>query len=227
MHFGPNKSAPHTTSKNIPIFSVYIDPKPLSRGFLFQGVKNVLLAGRKLKAEGIVISQKNNIMENNFSTFLTTFFYSIYVKTKTRTQRRAATREVNIMLDKLFDELRDEGFIYDTDENGLCMSYGEYAAVNQAFEEALLEEVQSYTDFESAADALKDLMDCSDDVRCFFYTEQYEDFDYSIEDDGTIDMWNVPETLKDLFEELKERYDDEHRIEEDEEEYEDWDMDIA
>ena len=36
-------------------------------------------------------------MENNFSTFLTTFFYIIYVKTKTRTQRRAATREAIIM----------------------------------------------------------------------------------------------------------------------------------
>ena len=129
------------------------------------------------------------------------------------------------MLDKLFDELRDEGFIYDTDENGHQMSYGEYAAVNQAFEETLLEEVQSYTDFESAADALKDLMDCSDDVRCFFYAEQYDNFDYYIEEDGTVELYSVPETLKDFFEELKERYEDEHRIEEEEDE--EWDMEIA
>ena len=131
------------------------------------------------------------------------------------------------MLDRLFNDLRDDGFIYDTDENGHQMSYGEYAAINEAFENLLLNEVKSCYDFEEAAETLKDLVDCSDDVRCFFYVEEYEDFDYDIDEDtGTVDMYNVPDTLKEFFEELKEKYDEEHRVYEYEEE-EEWDMEIV
>lgn len=127
------------------------------------------------------------------------------------------------MLDKLFNDLRDDGFIYDTDENGYNMSYGEYAAVNDAFENTLLEEVKSYTGFEEAADKLKELTDCSDDVRIFFNMEEYDNFNYYINDDGTIEMWSVPESLKEFFEELKEEYEEEHRVYENEED-EEWDM---
>lgn len=127
------------------------------------------------------------------------------------------------MLNKLFHELWEDGYIYDTDENGYNMSYGEYAAVNDAFENTLLEEVKSYTDFEEAADKLKELTDCSDDVRIFFNMEEYDNFNYYINDDGTIEMWSVPETLKDFFEGLKEEYEEEHRVYEDEED-EEWDM---
>lgn len=128
------------------------------------------------------------------------------------------------MLDKLFNDLRDDGFIYDTDENGYNMSYGEYAAVNEAFENLLLEEVKSCYDFEEAVEELKNLLDCSDDVRCFFYAEEYEDFDYEIDDEtGTVELYNVPEKLKEFFEELKEEYEEEHRVYENEED-EEWDM---
>ena len=131
------------------------------------------------------------------------------------------------MLDKLFNDLRDDGFIYDTDENGHQMSYGEYAAVNEAFENKLLNELKSCYDFEEAAETLKELTDCSDDVRCFFYIEEYEDFDYEIDEEtGTVDMYNVPETLREHFEDLKERYEDIHRVYEDEED-EEWDIEIA
>lgn len=130
------------------------------------------------------------------------------------------------MLDKLFNELRDAGYIYETNENGRNMSYGEYAAVNAAFENMLLAEVKGCTDFESAAEELKELTDCSDDVRCFFYVEEYEDFDYEIDEDtGTVELYNVPETLREFFEELKEDYEDKHRVYEDEED-EEWEMEM-
>ena len=123
------------------------------------------------------------------------------------------------MLDKLFNELRDAGHIYETNENGRTMSYGEYAAVNTAFENKLLKAVKSCYDFEEAAEELKELVDCSDDVRAFFYVEEYEDFDYEIDEEtGTVDMYNVPEKLKEHFEELKEQYEDLHRVYENEDE---------
>lgn len=129
-------------------------------------------------------------------------------------------REVFIMLDKLFNELWHEGYIYETDENGYNMSYGELIAIQDEFEKTLLDEVKSCTDFESAAETLKDMMCCGDDVRIFFYTEPYDDFDYYIEDDGTVELYNVPETLREFFEELKEDYEDKHRVYEDEEDEE-------
>jgi hypothetical protein len=130
------------------------------------------------------------------------------------------------MLDKFFNELMDDGFIYEVDENGHNMSYGEYAAINQAFEEIVLDEVLSCYELEDAAETLKDLMDCSDDVRCFFYTEEYDSFDYYINDNGTVELYSVPSTLWKHFEDLKERYEEEHYIEEEEEE-EEFDMDYC
>ena len=133
---------------------------------------------------------------------------------------------MDMLLTNLFNDMREEGYIYDEDENGQQMSYGEYAAINTAFEEALLDQLKHYYDFEQAAETLKSIMDgTTDDVRIFFDAESYDNFDYYINDNGTVDMWSVPEKLKDFFEELKERYEEEHYIEEDEDE--EWEMEIA
>lgn len=123
-------------------------------------------------------------------------------------------------LNKLFDELRDDGYIYTEDENGQAMSYGEYAAVNREFEENLLDQILRIGEFEEAADALIDMMDGTiDDVRIFFDSKEYDDFGYNINEDGTVELWSVPETLKEFFDELKEEYEDLHRVYEDEEDY--------
>lgn len=131
------------------------------------------------------------------------------------------------VLDKLFNELWHEDYIYiEPDENGYDMSYGEYAAIQDEFEKTLLNEVLSHHELEDAAEALKDMVCCSDDVRVFFDTEEYDDFDYYIEDDGTVELYSVPSTLKEFFETLKEEYEDQHRVYEDGED-EEWDMEIA
>lgn len=134
------------------------------------------------------------------------------------------TKTMNV-LDQLFYEIWSEGYIYDEDENGHNMSYGEYAAIAAEFEEAVLNQVRFCTDFEDAAETLKDTMNCTDDVRCFFNSEEYDNFDYYINDNGIVEMWSVPSTLKELFEELKEKYEEEHYIE-NEEEDEDMDMEF-
>jgi hypothetical protein len=121
------------------------------------------------------------------------------------------------MLERLFYELIEEGFIYDTDENGLGMSYGEYAAINDEIENTLVNEMLNCDDLETAIETLESLLSCSDDVRLFCYLEEYDEMYCYINDDGSVQLYNVPARLKDFFEELKERYEDEHYQEEDEE----------
>ena len=125
-------------------------------------------------------------------------------------------------LEILFYDLIEEGFIYDEDENGKNMSYGEYAAVGEEIENTLVDEMLSCYDLETAIETLKNLLSCSDDVRMFCCLEEYDEMYCHIDDDGSVELYNVPARLKDFFEELKERYEDEHQ-EEDEYEYDDYD----
>lgn len=113
------------------------------------------------------------------------------------------------MLDKIFYELLENGFIYDEDENGMNMSYGEYGAINKHFEECLLEEFDKYTELEDALEFLIETRDnASDDVRLFFAMDEYDNFYYYIDEneDGerTIELVNIPENLKDRINELLE-----------------------
>ena len=80
------------------------------------------------------------------------------------------------VLDKRFDELRDEGFIYsEPDENGKDMSYGEYIAVREDLENTLIEAIKDRP-FDQMVDRLKEALDCGDDVRIFLDLDPYEDF---------------------------------------------------
>ena len=113
------------------------------------------------------------------------------------------------MLDDVFYELWDEGFIYEEDENGFNMSYGEYAAINKHFEECLLEEFDKHTDLEEALEFLtKTIDDASDDVRLFFVMDEYDNFYYYIDEneDGekTIELTNIPDVLKGRIETMLE-----------------------
>ena len=80
------------------------------------------------------------------------------------------------VLDKRFDELRDEGFIYsEPDEKGKDMSYGEYAAVREDLENTLIDAIKDRP-FDQMVDRLKEVLDCGDDVRIFLDLDPYEDF---------------------------------------------------
>lgn len=97
-----------------------------------------------------------------------------------------------VNLTDLFYGLIDDGFIYDEDENGLNMSYGEYIAIAEYFFEniieALREEVGYNTTIEELADKYNELIvTADDDTRMFagigdddtvVYPEYYRDNEY-------------------------------------------------
>lgn len=109
-----------------------------------------------------------------------------------------------INLTTLFYDLIEEGYIYEEDENGLNMSYGEYVAIADYFfdniVEALKEEVGYNATIEELADKYNELIvTADDDTRMFagigdddtvVYAEYYRDNEYfetvleALEDDG-------------------------------------------
>lgn len=117
------------------------------------------------------------------------------------------------VLDKRFDELRDEGFIYnEPNEKGQDMSYGEYAAVAQDLEDTLKEYLADRP-FEEIPSALREALNCSDDVRIFVDLEPYESFlenlyeeeindEYYYKIDGNLS--DYPEALVEAYEQYRE-----------------------
>ena len=97
-----------------------------------------------------------------------------------------------VNLTDLFYGLIDDGFIYDEDENGLNMSYGEYVAIAEYFFEniieALKEEVGYNATIEELADKYNELIETADDDTRMFagigdddtvaYAEYYKDNGY-------------------------------------------------
>lgn len=112
------------------------------------------------------------------------------------------------MLNEIFYELFAEGFIYDEDENGLNMSYGEYAAIQCHFQEKLIEAFESYNDFESAMEFLtSEVKSAGDDVSLFFDLEEYQNIYYYIdEDEKTVEICYIPEAVKDRVNSLLEDF---------------------
>ena len=117
------------------------------------------------------------------------------------------------VLDKRFDELREEGYIYnEPNEKGQDMSYGEYAAVAQDLEDTLNEYLADRP-FEEIPNALLKALDCTDDVRIFVDLEPYENFldniyeeeindEYYYKIDG--DLSEYPEALVEAYEQYRE-----------------------
>ena len=97
-----------------------------------------------------------------------------------------------INLTELFYGLIEDGFIYEEDENGLNMSYGEYVAIAEYFYEAVVEalreEVGYTTDIEKLAEVYNELITTADDDTRMFagigdndtvvYPEYYRDNEY-------------------------------------------------
>ena len=112
-----------------------------------------------------------------------------------------------INLNDVFYDLWEDGYIYDEDENGLNMSYGECVAISDYFWECVEDELDNYYDFESKLDAWNEILStAADDVYMFWTWDQDNDFYFDIdEENGTYDVsGKLPPFFKESWEEWKE-----------------------
>jgi len=112
-------------------------------------------------------------------------------------------------LEQRFDELREEGYIYEVDENGQGMSYGEFSAINDDLQMTLEEGYADLT-FPDTVDYLKSELNSGDDVFLFVNVSKYEEFLdnlETIEVDGT-DYYRLYKTPDNVPETLMEKYND-------------------
>ena len=123
-----------------------------------------------------------------------------------------------VNLTERFYDLVNDGFIYDTDENGFNMSYGEYAAVAEHLQDCALECITG-DDFRTDLEAMYETLESADDdTRMFmgdYFFDDFYDFYNSIEFDdfGEYDggykrygHTPCPEYLKEQFERFTEIY---------------------
>jgi hypothetical protein len=130
-----------------------------------------------------------------------TFRYSKYESKKSARKSIKESKNSSILDDELYD-LIEQGYIYDEDENGMNMSYGEYVAVSDDLWETLENELEYYRDFPSAYDAYNEIMDnTSDDAKMFMGVSDDDYFYFEInEDENTYNFsGEVPTVLEKLF----------------------------
>lgn len=109
-------------------------------------------------------------------------------------------------LTDVFYDIWQDGYIYDEDENGMNMSYGEYAAISDYFWECIEDELSNYYGFEEKLEAWNDILStATDDVYLFWNWDQDNDFYFDIdEENGTYDCsGTLPTCLRDDWEEWK------------------------
>ena len=134
----------------------------------------------------------------------------ISIKESKKSDRKSLKESSDSILDKEFYNLVEEGYIYDEDENGMNMSYGEYASVSDDLWEVLADELKRYRDFPSAYDAYEEIMNnTSDDAKMFMGVSDDDYFYFSIdEDEGTYTFGGeVPSVLEKLFKEFQKETD--------------------
>lgn len=104
---------------------------------------------------------------------------------------------IMVNLTNVFYSLIDEGFIYDEDENGLSLSYGECVAIAEHFHNIVdnyireqLNPVTSKSDFEDAINNIRCMLDTADDdTKMFGNLDEYDDiYCYYDEDEDTLDL---------------------------------------
>ena len=116
----------------------------------------------------------------------------------------------SLNLTDVFYDLIDEGYIYEEDEKGYNMSYGEYAAISDYMWEKVEEELEQYYDFESAYEAFQDIVNSADDDTKMFWGYSDDDYFYfnADYDNGTYSVsGECPAVLKDRFEEFQQNTD--------------------
>ena len=113
------------------------------------------------------------------------------------------TNKTTILNDE-FARLVEENYI-NCEEN---YSYGELIAIQNHFEEKLIDVIKSIYDFEEATETLHEIvMNTIDDVRLFFDLSEYEEFYCNVdEEEKTVEMYDVPKTLKEHFNDLLESF---------------------
>ena len=128
-------------------------------------------------------------------------YYSWKESKKSARKSIKESKTSSILDDELYD-LIEQGYIYDEDENGMNMSYGEYVAVSDDLWETLENELEYYRDFPSAYDAYNEIMDnTSDDAKMFMGISDDDYFYFEInEDENTYSFsGEVPTALEKLF----------------------------
>ena len=79
-------------------------------------------------------------------------------------------------LEDVFYKLIDEGFIYDEDENGLNMSYGEYIAISDYIADQFMDKILEKSDIVEMLEYIEDTVKgAGDDVFMFCYA--LDDYD--------------------------------------------------
>lgn len=149
-----------------------------------------------------------NLDEFENTKELVDFIISEYSHYKRKFESKKSTRKSikesksSSILDDEFYDLIEQGYIYDEDENGMNMSYGEYIAVSDDLWETLENELKDYRDFPSAYDAYNEIMgNTSDDAKMFMGISDDDYFYFEInEDENTYSFsGEVPTVLEKLF----------------------------
>ena len=159
-----------------------------------------------------------SLVENKFETCAIINFEPISSKEDSVIENKKKYNEkvmrINESRDTILDDefytLVDEGYIYDEDENGMNMSYGEYSAVSDDLWEVLENELKYYRDFPTAYEEYKEIIDnTSDDAKMFMGISDDEYFYFEInEDEGTYSFsGEVPSVLEKLFKEFQKETD--------------------
>ncbi len=95
-----------------------------------------------------------------------------------------------------FYNLIEKGYIYEEDENGMNMSYGELADVANELWVLVDEEVECYDSIIDQVEAYLKIINSADDDTAMFMgldDELLGAYFYYDEDDGTIDYYGLPE----------------------------------
>ena len=97
-------------------------------------------------------------------------------------------------LTTVFYDLIDNGYIYEIDEDGYNMSYGEYVAIQDYFYETIIEEINNEINYNTTkaelAMLLSEILNTADDDTLLYagYTDYYIDYDT---DTNTVETDNI------------------------------------
>lgn len=104
-------------------------------------------------------------------------------------------------LETRFYEILNDGFIYDEDENGQNMSYGEYVAIAEELNEAAISWFEEAEDLEDLLERLSAELDSEDDVKMFagLDIDSACDWDSHAEYYGECDEFTEPAEWRGVF----------------------------
>lgn len=99
-------------------------------------------------------------------------------------------------LTDVFYDLVDRGFIYEEDENGYNMSYGEYMAISDYGYNLIINELDEIDDPVEWLYTLKDILDTADDDASMFLLT---DENWMYIDDDNLERSEIPEEFRSDF----------------------------